>query len=687
MKNFSKIRLLLISSLFILNSFLFSAVCSSASEIPEALPSVDLPALSNYQSAYSRSYGTLPSSYDSRAKGYVSPVRNQEPWGTCWAFGALAAGEANLIKDGLADTSLDLSELHLSYFFFNSPNDPLGNTEGDKVTYPSYEENYLESGGNNLFTMFALSKWLGAASEDLVPYSTDSAYIPTVNDSLAYEDVAHLQNARFVSTGDIDSVKKLIMEYGAVSSAMYFDSRYLSDSNAYYYPKVSASNNHIVTLVGWDDDYATYHFSGTAPASSGAWIAKNSYGSDFGDNGYFYISYEDMTLCNQNDARSYAFDMEPADNYDHNYQYDGSFSASVFSVSNGSSFSNIYTVNGNPGGREKLEAVSFSLFTTNVSYSIQIYKNPDPGEPESGTAMLKTPQTGSTTYCGYYTIPLTTQPVFEQGDTFSVVLTLTAADQSTVDMFVDHTSNTAGIQFTSSVSKYQSFYKTIDTWKDLKTKKTTARIKAFTSDTTEAATSTNGKVSSSKYLATPRIKKAYSSAYNEATLIWTAVDNAKGYKIYRSTSKNGPYVRITNTTKTRFTDTKRKSGTTYYYRIRAYRSSGSKVLYSAYSNIVKVRVQPGKTTIKGLKYVNNDTRIKLTWKKVSGANGYVLYRSTSKNGKYKKVKIIKSSSATSCLLKPPASGKRYYYKLRAYRTVNGKRILGAYSSAKSIYVK
>ncbi|MFQ9396482.1 MAG: lectin like domain-containing protein [Lachnospiraceae bacterium] len=115
--------------------------------------------------------------------------------------------------------------------------------------------------------------------------------------------------------------------------------------------------------------------------------------------------------------------MDKADNYDHNYQYDGSFGASTLDLDNGECLANIFTVSGNPGGREQLKAVSFALYTPDVYYSIQVYKNPDPGEPESGTAMFSSKQYGSTTYSGYYTIPLKTQPVFEEGDTFSVVLT------------------------------------------------------------------------------------------------------------------------------------------------------------------------------------------------------------------------------------------------------------------------
>ena len=114
-----------------------------------------------------------------------------------------------------------------------------------QVSLPAAAANYLESGGNNLFTMFELASWAGAASETIAPYETAST-VPSLNSSLAYEDTAHLQNARFVSTADLNSVKKLIMEYGAVSSAFYYDSRYLSSSSSYYYPKVaSVSYTHL----------------------------------------------------------------------------------------------------------------------------------------------------------------------------------------------------------------------------------------------------------------------------------------------------------------------------------------------------------------------------------------------------------------------------------------------------------
>lgn len=680
-----------LSALILAGACLLAGTAVSAADIPSALPSAELPSLPDYgaSDAYSRSYGSLPESYDSRKLGLITPVRNQNPWGTCWAFGALGAGEASLIKKGLADPSVDLSELHLSYFFFHAPTDPLGNTKNDSVSLPATAANYLESGGNNLFTMFELASWAGAASETIAPYETAST-VPSLNSSLAYEDTAHLQNARFVSTADLNSVKKLIMEYGAVSSAFYYDSRYLSTSSSYYYPKVASYNNHIVTLVGWDDNYATYHFNeGSRPSAPGAWIAKNSHGTSFGDGGYFYISYEDKTLNNRKDALSYAFDLEKADNYDHNYQYDGSFGASTLNLDNGECLANIFTVSGNPSGREQLKAISFALYTPDVYYSIQVYKNPDPGEPESGTAMFSSKQYGSTTYSGYYTIPLKTQPVFQEGDTFSVVLTFRGKNQSYVDTFVDYTSNTAGIQFQSSATAGQSFYKSSGTWKDMTrigNKSAVARIKAFTKDTAAAATPGTGSGSSGTVnISTPRIRTYRCPGYNSVYLSWTSVSGATGYKIYRSTSPNGTYTRLLNTRRTSFTDTKRRTGTNYYYRIRAYKTSGSTTIHSGYSNTVRVRVIPATPSIKKIRLANNKKNLLITWNAVNGATGYSIYRSTSKNGTYRRIKIITSGRILSYLTNLPKKGSAYYYKVQAYRTVNNKRVCGYSSSPKGYY--
>lgn len=74
------------------------------------------------------------------------------------------------------------------------------------------------------------------------------------------------------------------------------------------------------------------------------------------------------------------------------------------------------------------------------------------------------------------------------------------------------------------------------------------------------------------------------------------------------------------------------------------------------------------------------TSVKISWKKVKGAKGYRIYRAASKNGKYKKIKTTKGTSYTNTKL---SSGKRYYYKVRAY---SGSKT-GKYSAAKSAVTK
>ncbi len=663
-------------------SFLSATALASDAPAP-SLPESGLPALPNYTSdvsGYSLARGRIPARYDAREKGLVTSIKNQNPWGACWTFGAMAAAESNLIKKELTSSGVDLSEMHLAYFFYQCPTDPLGLTSGDTL-HNNTGEYFLNTGGNNLFTMFALSKWTGAASESLVPYSNNSS----INPAYAYQDVAHMQNARFVNTADVTSVKNLIMEYGSVSTAIYYHPTFQNDNGAYLFPYTGYSTNHIVNIVGWDDNYSRSNFQvvyggrSIRPNSNGAWIVKNSYGSDSGDQGYIYISYEDISvLQTSGDYLSYAFDMEHANNYDHNYQYDGSFGSGLSTSMNGTSLANVYTVQGNPGGNEQLKAVSFSLFTQNVKYSIQIYKNPSSGNPASGSPVFPSPQTGQTTYSGYYTIPLNTQPVFKQGDRFSVVITLNALSGSSVSYFVDQTTLVSDLQFISKSTKNQSFYKSniSDGWTDLHTlgSGNTARIKAFTVNTTLPVTSVELITSSLKR---PVITYAKRVSSSKVKLKWKSVKNAKKYEVYRSQTKNGTYRKIATTSKTTFTDSKKTPGATYFYKVRARRTLNGSPAYSRYSAIKSVKLKLSAPVLTTAKF-SGAKSVKLKWKKVSGAKGYEIFRSASQKKSYKKIAVSQKIFYTNKLSKK----KSYYYKVRAYTKINGKKVYSKFSQVK-----
>lgn len=177
--------------------------------------------------------------------------------------------------------------------------------------------------------------------------------------------------------------------------------------------------------------------------------------------------------------------------------------------------------------------------------------------------------------------------------------------------------------------------------------------------------------------------KAVSAGYNKIKVTWTGISGAAGYEIFCYTKKNGSYTKkYTQSASARsFTDTGKTTGTTYYYRVRAYKTNGNERYsgsYSSYAGAKPVLSKP--TRVKAKK--GGSKKIKVSWKKVSGASGYRIYRSTKKNKGYKSIKSVssKTSKYTNSKLK---KGKRYYYKVRAYRKIKGKKIYSAYSAAAS----
>ena len=156
----------------------------------------------------------------------------------------------------------------------------------------------------------------------------------------------------------------------------------------------------------------------------------------------------------------------------------------------------------------------------------------------------------------------------------------------------------------------------------------------------------------------PATVKVAKTAYNKVKLTWTKADNATKYQVYRKVGKNGKFVNIATTTSIKYTDKKVKTGKKYYYKVVAVNEKGETVD----SKTVKATPKAKKLKVKAKKKAG---RTVLSWKKVKGATGYKVYRSTKKNGKYKKVKTITKKSITT--FKAKKSNKKYYYKVVAYK--------------------
>ena len=155
--------------------------------------------------------------------------------------------------------------------------------------------------------------------------------------------------------------------------------------------------------------------------------------------------------------------------------------------------------------------------------------------------------------------------------------------------------------------------------------------------------------------AAPVVKLGNSATSGKPMLTWNAVSGATSYKVYRATSQNGTYSLLGTVTATSYTNTGAKAGVTYYYKVKAVNSAGE----SAFSNVVS-----GKTTVTTLTMGHSATSGKpqLTWKAVSGAASYRVYRATTKNGAYTVINTTKALTYTNV---GAALGTTYYYKVEA----------------------
>ena len=168
-------------------------------------------------------------------------------------------------------------------------------------------------------------------------------------------------------------------------------------------------------------------------------------------------------------------------------------------------------------------------------------------------------------------------------------------------------------------------------------------------------------------------KKA--DSYNSNYIKWNKVSGASGYRVYRATSKNGKYVRLTTTTSLSYTDRYLKSGKTYYYKVRAYKWVNGTKVFGPYSDIFSLTPSINMPTVKVYQY-GTSVRVKID--KVSGATGYEIYKSTTENGKYTKLATTKKLEYKDYKIAYTDSN---YYKVRAYKIVNGKKLYSNYTNA------
>ena len=176
------------------------------------------------------------------------------------------------------------------------------------------------------------------------------------------------------------------------------------------------------------------------------------------------------------------------------------------------------------------------------------------------------------------------------------------------------------------------------------------------------------------YIAAPTLKITTSAG--KPKLTWNKVDGATKYYIYRSTDGKN-YKQYTSTTKTSYTNTSTTIGTTYYYKVKAAKVVNGKNVYSVYSNVNSVKCVPAAPVVS---ISRSNGKPKLTWKAVTGASKYYIYRSTDGTN----FSYLTNTSKTSYINSGAASGKKYYYRVKAVAVVNGTNVTSANSNTKSL---
>ena len=396
------------------------------------------------------SYALYPGTYNTNEERFVTEVKNQRNTSLCWAFSLASNLETSLLTR--EQKYYDLSEEQLDYFWANRVNDPLGNTPNDKITRTQSD---YHGTGNGRVASFFLSTWSGMTTEEKVPFQSSAVTWP---DSLAYDTSAYMEDAIF-SQYTVERTKQLLIEYNSVSAMIYMlDNYYYPDTASYSCPQ-SGLVNHAVTIVGWDDTYSKENFpSASGVNNDGAWIVKNSYGKNWGKNGYFYLSYEDQSITNLVSNTASA-----SEEYNNNYFYDGAAAGTVTfpskTINNGYYVSNIFKATAGNGKDEKLGEIVTAVPQDNTDFQIQVYTDlKNTSDPTSGTPAYAEPVDYTQPLAGIHTIHLNTPVKIPQGTFYSVVIRI--PDGSNKFYVEKTTTSTSWFTATAGIDPDQSFIST-----------------------------------------------------------------------------------------------------------------------------------------------------------------------------------------------------------------------------------
>ena len=317
----------------------------------------------------------IPSYYNLADLNQTTSVKDQMDEGNCWAFAAIGGLESNVLK--AHNLLLDLSENNMKNIASNTS--PFGWI---------YEPNY---GGYPYTHIGYLVSWLGPVLEEDDPYIEISRYSNLFDSVLHVQNILNIKRDNFT---DNDEIKKAIMKYGGVVSPIY------STNSVKQYYNESIYSNHEIVIVGWNDTMEIPNAPGL-----GAWICKNSWGSEWGEDGYFYVSYYDTSCPSKSDfLGASVIIFNSTIKYEKNYQYDQAQTDFINTPNDTVWYKNRFNATNN----ELLAGVS-TYFKEDSFWNLSVYVN----------NALKLSKSGFSK-SGYWTIELGKVIPLEIGDVFEI---------------------------------------------------------------------------------------------------------------------------------------------------------------------------------------------------------------------------------------------------------------------------
>jgi C1A family cysteine protease len=415
-------------------------------------------------------FAGFPTQFDLRnveGKSFVSRVKNQNG-GTCWTHATMAALESNLLLSGEwakheGSEETDLAEYHLDWWNgFNQFHNP--DFSGSGLT--------VHEGGDYRVASAFLARGGAVRNKDGQSYSSAPKQFSDTYHTYYVRDVEWFD----AGTGleNIDSIKAALMDHGAMGTALsWSNSYYSSSSNSFYQsPSSSKDANHAVAIVGWDDNKKT------AAKNPGAWLIKNSWGTGWGSNGYFWISYYDKVAGHHKDMGAVSFQNVERLKYQRIYSHDvhGWRDTKTDTLD---AF-NVFQAEGLSGGRETLSAVSFYTTENATEYVVEVYGDFENGELKN----LLSKSLGVQERKGFHTVDLDMPVSLESGQKFYVAVKLSQGGHA-----FDRTSNvpvllgsSSRVTVKSKAAKGESYYLKDGAWVDLNSFNDSANfcIKALT---------------------------------------------------------------------------------------------------------------------------------------------------------------------------------------------------------------